>query len=99
MKVVQPPQRIQPLEGSPLPLLPIDPPKIDSHALQRVEQLLKVHPGEVLAGDVEADWIFPGRVKPQGPGSCRVLVLMRMNAVRRVQVKRGQEAALVQPFQ
>ncbi len=97
MQVVEPPQRVQPLHLRLRPLLPVQPPEIHPVRLGRVVQQLKVRRPKLAVRNVKRHRLHRLRVDPRRRRHPRILLLVREDAVRRVQVQRRPQPLGVQP--
>ena len=81
------------------PLLPVEPPEVDTVLLHRVQHLLVPALHEVLVGCCPLYILLRGRVNAHPLRHHRVAVLVGLDAVGRVQVERGLQVLLLSPLQ
>ena len=99
VQVIQPPQRVEPVQACFVALLPVQPPEVDAARFLRVVEHLEVRRREGRVGQIVGHRLAARRVDAHSPGHRRVRLLMGMDAICRVQVERGAQALLVQEAQ
>ena len=97
--VVQVERGVHPGNARGVPLLPVQPPEVHAHLLQRVQNEAHVVLGELLVHDVKRNVAFGGRVDSHGSRHFRVHGFVRLDARRRVQVQANLQAFLLGPVQ